>query len=361
MNINQLSHFDEEFEKFGLNNRVSESKNPQIVILAAPDSLNDNSEQQQEQENEQYSNSNGDLEQEAPSDGSRLDISSSENNMMHERPIQTINLPVQRRVSRVSGMLRLLRRRYRWFYNKKCAAFFIAQLLIMILYATNALSRVIAFRLSLIVISIATYFLLVERSRLERERNMMFMELARIIHIHRQRQLSQITENNQENELEQMLRGINLTVTQRSEIREHFRLLNQIQNSSMNPSPANNLLHAPSNRALDFIGMRLAERFLMQSNIDFGQLAESQGLSKQQIESLMPMQKYVPAQDELGEGCTTEAEGESGENCCTICLEPFTRGQEIRVSPCSHVFHVKCIDVWAELKGVCPNCKRELR
>ncbi|KAL7587730.1 hypothetical protein Lser_V15G39594 [Lactuca serriola] len=43
---------------------------------------------------------------------------------------------------------------------------------------------------------------------------------------------------------------------------------------------------------------------------------------------------------------------------CTICLEDFVDGQNVRVLPhCSHEFHVGCIDKWFESHSSCPNCR----
>lgn len=34
---------------------------------------------------------------------------------------------------------------------------------------------------------------------------------------------------------------------------------------------------------------------------------------------------------------------------CSICLEDFVVGSEVRTLPCTHFFHLSCIDTW--LKG----------
>ena len=46
---------------------------------------------------------------------------------------------------------------------------------------------------------------------------------------------------------------------------------------------------------------------------------------------------------------------------CTICLDEFVDGQNVRVLPnCSHVFHVGCIDKWFVSHSSCPNCRNSL-
>ncbi|XVE89722.1 hypothetical protein DITRI_Ditri20bG0018500 [Diplodiscus trichospermus] len=51
-------------------------------------------------------------------------------------------------------------------------------------------------------------------------------------------------------------------------------------------------------------------------------------------------------------------EPESAENVCSICLGEFLVGSEISATPCSHVFHDRCIRSWLKKcrKKFCPNC-----
>ncbi|KAG4122546.1 hypothetical protein ERO13_D11G273300v2 [Gossypium hirsutum] len=46
------------------------------------------------------------------------------------------------------------------------------------------------------------------------------------------------------------------------------------------------------------------------------------------------------------------------ENLCSICLVGFLEGSEISATPCSHVFHDRCIRAWLKKcsKKFCPNC-----
>ena len=47
--------------------------------------------------------------------------------------------------------------------------------------------------------------------------------------------------------------------------------------------------------------------------------------------------------------------------CCSICIEDYLGGNEIRVLPCSHAFHCKCIDPWlTKYNRACPLCQRKV-
>lgn len=43
---------------------------------------------------------------------------------------------------------------------------------------------------------------------------------------------------------------------------------------------------------------------------------------------------------------------------CAICWEDFEKGEEVRMLPCEHKFHPKCIDPWLlGFSGSCPVCR----
>ncbi|KAJ3111028.1 hypothetical protein HK098_000341, partial [Nowakowskiella sp. JEL0407] len=51
------------------------------------------------------------------------------------------------------------------------------------------------------------------------------------------------------------------------------------------------------------------------------------------------------------------------DSTCSVCLEPFKLGDDIRKLPsCEHCFHKHCIDGWLlEQSCCCPNCRFDLR
>jgi len=43
---------------------------------------------------------------------------------------------------------------------------------------------------------------------------------------------------------------------------------------------------------------------------------------------------------------------------CSICITDFGMGDAVKILPCSHLFHVECIDRWLAEKLQCPTCRR---
>ncbi|KAI4895537.1 hypothetical protein NFI96_022530 [Prochilodus magdalenae] len=69
-------------------------------------------------------------------------------------------------------------------------------------------------------------------------------------------------------------------------------------------------------------------------------------LSKGDIERL-PTKAYDPAHS-------------AGKTECQICFCDYTVGEKLRMLPCLHDYHVKCIDRWLKENSTCPICRADV-
>lgn len=72
--------------------------------------------------------------------------------------------------------------------------------------------------------------------------------------------------------------------------------------------------------------------------------AKPRGLAKVEIEQL-PSYKF-------------NADSHQGDQTsCVVCMCDFEARQMLRVLPCSHEFHAKCVDKWLKSNRTCPICR----
>ncbi|XP_018418043.1 PREDICTED: E3 ubiquitin-protein ligase RLIM [Nanorana parkeri] len=84
--------------------------------------------------------------------------------------------------------------------------------------------------------------------------------------------------------------------------------------------------------------LRLAQFFLLNEEDD----DQPRGLTKEQIDNL-----------------STRNYGENDAlKTCSVCITEYTEGNKLRKLPCSHEYHVHCIDRWLSENSTCPICRR---
>uniref|UniRef100_A0A8C2K637 RING-type domain-containing protein n=1 Tax=Cyprinus carpio TaxID=7962 RepID=A0A8C2K637_CYPCA len=46
--------------------------------------------------------------------------------------------------------------------------------------------------------------------------------------------------------------------------------------------------------------------------------------------------------------------------CSNICFSEYKAGERLRILPCLHDYHVKCIDRWLKENATCPICRADV-
>uniref|UniRef100_A0A8C1TI04 Si:ch211-59o9.10 n=2 Tax=Cyprinus carpio TaxID=7962 RepID=A0A8C1TI04_CYPCA len=77
-----------------------------------------------------------------------------------------------------------------------------------------------------------------------------------------------------------------------------------------------------------------------------GAVVAQNTLTKTEIERL-PIKTYDPAHS-------------AGKTDCQICFSEYKAGERLRILPCLHDYHVKCIDRWLKENATCPICRADV-
>jgi hypothetical protein len=89
-------------------------------------------------------------------------------------------------------------------------------------------------------------------------------------------------------------------------------------------------------------------------------------LTRDQVRETLPQYRYDGSvlycrrEDELGDQQVLDA-SQFDMTCCSVCLDDYEAGDKLRILPCNHVFHSKCVGRWlSERSATCPLCKDDL-
>ncbi|NXO73656.1 RNF6 ligase, partial [Phainopepla nitens] len=89
--------------------------------------------------------------------------------------------------------------------------------------------------------------------------------------------------------------------------------------------------------------LRLAHFFLLNEDDDDDRL---RGLTKEQIDNLST-RNYGDVHTENERSKT-----------CSVCINEYAAGNKLRQLPCTHEFHIHCIDRWLSENSTCPICRQ---
>lgn len=105
-------------------------------------------------------------------------------------------------------------------------------------------------------------------------------------------------------------------------------------------------------------------------------MGQNRGATSEAIDAL-PTYKFKSKKSENGEESdinvespseggilaagTDKERGVSAEDAvCCICLARYADGDDLRELPCTHFFHMECVDKWLKINALCPLCKAEV-
>lgn len=98
--------------------------------------------------------------------------------------------------------------------------------------------------------------------------------------------------------------------------------------------------------------------------IKLKQRRSQSSMNRMAIQALEKMEtrKFKSKGKVLREGScgTLDTLSSSSTSDCAICLEKYVDGEELRVIPCTHRFHKKCVDPWLLQHHTCPHCRHNI-
>ena len=86
---------------------------------------------------------------------------------------------------------------------------------------------------------------------------------------------------------------------------------------------------------------------------------ELEGKRSKAEETMTETEEEPEAKDEFTEFASLVCKSRRKEEC-TICLDPIKKGNRMKVLPCRHGFHQRCICDWLSRTRQCPTCRLDI-
>lgn len=90
-------------------------------------------------------------------------------------------------------------------------------------------------------------------------------------------------------------------------------------------------------------------------------MVENSVVEKKQIYTIDHLEQHTSKgkYSDLKKEVMGEREGE-GSECCSVCLTQIQNEDIVRKTPCGHIFHTDCVDLWCIRNLTCPICREPL-
>lgn len=103
------------------------------------------------------------------------------------------------------------------------------------------------------------------------------------------------------------------------------------------------------------------------SHLQMNLLDDSQGNNYEALLAFEEQQGAVVAKNNLTKAeierlpvKTYDSTHSAGKTDCQICFSEYKAGERLRILPCLHDYHVKCIDRWLKENATCPICRADI-
>lgn len=127
------------------------------------------------------------------------------------------------------------------------------------------------------------------------------------------------------------------------------------ENQLNNQSTHNSNTHNPNNNTVFNLFNTIFNPFGALGNDIVFIIPQQNQQPKDYTENLKKLEKIKVNQENLENKNNTPFD-----NPCVICLNEYKNNEEVYKTPCSHIYHSKCLEQWFKENNTCPTCRKEM-